>query len=300
MTQDSNTFTYRRLTAAPCNKIIILKSLRPDDPDTADYIRNHIAGSISSERVRQGELGAIPTLIELNSKHHLISLLKEIKEECLKGTSPIIHLETHGCRDHGLAIFSPANGVEIITWEELILLFREINTACRGNLMVILAACHSYQIEEYISVQSPSPFFALIGYDNKIEPHDIESDLAFLYDSLLLEHTLPSPLDNPFEKYTLYTEYDLGLALITVTLMNITSPSMVKHLMPTFDQLLEEPNPLSHLPLHVQKTIFDTLVKSEVFIRALADIFMQNKQNVQVLKQDISKHFQTWITASQR
>lgn len=296
MSPDSHIFSYRRLSAAPCNKIIILKSLRPEEPDTAGYIDNHITESISVERLRQGEPRAVPVLIELKSKHHLISLLNDIKEDCLTGTAPIIHLETHGSREGGLAIFSPENGDELIAWNELILLFREINTACQGNLMVILAACHSYQIEKYISLQQASPFFALIGYDNKIYPHHIESDLAFLYDSLLLENTLPGAEDNPMEKYTLYTEYELGLSLIAVTLLNITSPSMVKDLMPTFARFAEMSNPLSHLPLHIQKIIFETLVKSEIFIQALADVFMQNKQNVQVLKQDISRHFQTRIT----
>ena len=182
MKSDSSTFTYRKLSAAPCNKIIILKSLREEDPDTADYLYRHITESVNPERIRKGEAAAAPVVERLESKRHLFDKLEAIRLACLKGTAPIIHLETHGCEGQGLVIFPRQADPEIVTWEELIEIFRDINIACNGNLTVILAACHSFEMEkESVKQQRPSPFFAFIGYEKKILP------CVFLIKLLLLK-----------------------------------------------------------------------------------------------------------------
>lgn len=294
MTPDSHILSCRRLSAAPSNKIFILKSLKPEEYDTAEEIHQHIVGNVNAERRNTGESDVVPESVTLESKQHLIDLLKRIEIECQHGVIPIIHLETHG-NEAGLGIISPGGKFELINWEELIQLFRRINIACQGNLTIVLAACYSFRIEDLVFKQQlASPFFALIGYEDRVLPDDIHRDHTALYDSLLLKSTLPDDESGLLESGKVYTEYDLAFHLISVLLMNRISPDEVVPGLPTFEQFFEG-SPLDPgLSEDEHRQLFDALLKSERVLLSLAD-FMQNKKNVELLKQDVRLHFQTYF-----
>lgn len=292
MKADSDFFSYRRLSAAPSNKIFIFKSLGPEEKDTAEQIYEHIVISVNTERRKSGEPDVVPVSVTLKSKQHLIRLLKDIESECKNGVVPIIHLETHGS-ELGLGIILESSKHELITWVELIDLFRGINVACQGYLTIVLAACHSFRIENLIlKQQRKSPFFSLIGYEEKICSKDIILDLSTLYDFLLLKNTLPYDENASLESFTLYTEYDLALSLISVLLINRTDPASVAKQIPPFEKLLEGPPLAPGLSEVQRRKLYEEVLKSEKILLNLAEL-MQNQNNVVMLKQDIRRHIQT-------
>ena len=156
------------------NRIYVLESLRPEDRTTGSDLFADVL------RWKDYAGGAQAVYQSIENKSELEVYLRIILADTLRGVVlPLIHLELHGARE-GLVLSSG----ELITWQELVGHFREVNLACKNNLLVSLAACAGAFIYETISPQEQAPFWGFVGAWNEVVSSDVENFTTF-FDTLL-------------------------------------------------------------------------------------------------------------------
>jgi hypothetical protein len=81
------------------------------------------------------------------------------------GMRPILHLDMHGSREHGLEIGATR---ERVTWPTVVALLQAINRATQNNLCVVSASCFGFNAISEISITAPSAFYLLIAPENEV------------------------------------------------------------------------------------------------------------------------------------
>ncbi len=83
---------------------------------------------------------------------------------------PVLHLETHGCRD---GLDDGREGAELLTWGELIGPLQALNFATRCNVIVFVAACKGYAGISALTQGPRAPAVALVGPDADVMPREL-------------------------------------------------------------------------------------------------------------------------------
>ena len=80
---------------------------------------------------------------ELKNSCDWVTIMDEIITECKNNNSivPILHIDTHGCKDGFGISTSP-----LISWFALIFKIKELNEVCNGNLFLSLNVCEGLLI----------------------------------------------------------------------------------------------------------------------------------------------------------
>lgn len=104
---------------------------------------------------------SLPFLVyRIKNKQQLIDLFSELRRASDVGLLPMVHIVGHGVKDAGLSI-SDVN--EMVYWDDLGVLLREINVSCGNNLCVIASSCFGFEAIEDVKIMQPSPFYMLIA-----------------------------------------------------------------------------------------------------------------------------------------
>ena len=117
----------------------------------------------------------------VENKTELFAIFDRIKKECQEqGCCPVLHFEMHGdSKFRGLVL----NSNELVAWEELYIILREINFIVRNNLFLTLAVCHGAYLMQIANIHLPAPFYGFIGSFDEI----YESDLYLRYNEFYAE-----------------------------------------------------------------------------------------------------------------
>ena len=101
-----------------------------------------------------------------------VGLYEEMKS--FPGLIPVLHISAHGFSE-GIQLSSG----EIIEWAFLRELFKPVNTALKGNLLVCMSSCEGYSGSRMAMVTDDSefPFYAIVG--NCQKPTWSETAIAF-------------------------------------------------------------------------------------------------------------------------
>lgn len=159
------------------NKISIIESLNESDKKTGQLLAHDL-------RVLEifHEKGIEIECVQVNYKHELLTHIKSlIKDANSNKYFPVVQLEVHGTDDlHGLAL----NSGENIKWVELEPYFRELNIACKCNLLVVMAACFGIHVTRNISLVERAPYWGLVAPEKAITPDVILTSLTKFYTAL--------------------------------------------------------------------------------------------------------------------
>lgn len=158
------------------NKIYVIESLGPKDLHAASRLYNDII-KWETQKLK----GLYCEFFHIQNSSELHSLFIEIAEETKRNRKyPILHMDFHGSKKG----FSLGSG-KIMEWEELFFHFREINIACRNNLLITLAACYGVYLTKIVKPTEPVPFWGLIAPNKDIRQGDIDVDFKNFYEELL-------------------------------------------------------------------------------------------------------------------
>lgn len=94
----------------------------------------------------------------------------------------LIHLEMHGSEDKSGLIL--ANG-ELITWMELVDLFRQININAENKLYITMATCYGRYLYKGISIDKKSPYSCYISTSTTTNPSEIIEQFSLLFENLI-------------------------------------------------------------------------------------------------------------------
>jgi len=119
----------------------------------------------------------------VNSKEELVELLKYyIHNADYFPGGILLHFEMHGDSAKRGLVLSNGNLVE---WEELIDLFREINLKTKNNLFITMATCFGRYLYKGVDPYKKSPYSGYISASTAIYPDEIIEKYITLFDYLI-------------------------------------------------------------------------------------------------------------------
>ncbi|SEV91150.1 hypothetical protein SAMN05428988_0371 [Chitinophaga sp. YR573] len=165
--EDECSFSYELLY----NAVFVIESLRPGDKKTGTDLHNDVIRWKCIKNGTQSQLFTVET------KAKLFSLFQEIRQLVTKGVLiPILHFEMHGS-ERGMQLTSN----EVVTWEELGELCRNINMLIKNQLIVSLATCKGAYFYKCIEISRPAPFWGYIGPKEDSNQYELLEDYTNFY-----------------------------------------------------------------------------------------------------------------------
>lgn len=218
-------FKISRCATSPANRVYILDVLGGEGLQT---------GRGNYEKLRDEVTSLMPDQVVFMSKkifHKCCSDLDEVKEffsliknECNASTFPLIFIDGHGDKLHGLVLPSG----EYLDWDSLNSHLAEITLKACGHSTVIASFCFSMTAVARPSYEEPlpSPFF--YGYPDEIAAGIIRKDCSKLIEELLRRGTF----DVSGKSIKMYSEYDHVNPFIVSLIAKFNQPQNFPEFLP--------------------------------------------------------------------
>ncbi|MEH6688758.1 MAG: hypothetical protein V7693_16030 [Halopseudomonas sabulinigri] len=173
----ANIIRFRSSTVSNANCIVTLECLGANDQKTGRKRTEDLCDALMAESPIEycDKLGQIE-YEQLNNKDQLIDYMQTLTIQAATANKiPLLFIDAHGS-ESGLC-FGSQTGIEsIISWPELIDLLGKLNHACKGELTVICAACHSYTLIEHLPSWKRLPFAFYYGYSGEVKTGSLATD----------------------------------------------------------------------------------------------------------------------------
>jgi len=153
-------------------KVWVIESLPDGELKTG---RKLVEGNLSEATLRfpNLELGFETP----SNREEFLGILDRVYAECVATAKfPLLHIECHGCPE-GLQM---ASG-EVVNWSEIREQFISINSACRLNLVVVLAACYGVHVLNLATKLDRAPFWAVIAPEKEVTAGHVQAGFDAFY-----------------------------------------------------------------------------------------------------------------------
>lgn len=174
------------------NAVYILDGLKSTELQTAKHLYEEL-----SDLKYETEIPYC-SIVSIASRVELFFALDQIREYCIKGIKPIVHIEAHGGKSTGIFL---GDKEEQVSWDELVSHLGKINETSKNNLGVVMAACFGLYAIQPIKITKPSPFYFLIGSDERISGGDIDNVMKNFYRVLFQSSSLQTAMKEVDEKF---------------------------------------------------------------------------------------------------
>lgn len=164
------------------SKIFILESLFDNDLKTGkELFSDVIRWKIHNEKRLEVEH------LEISNLKDFGEAMSKITSQSNTGVSPLIHFEMHGSKNKdGLILKSR----ELIDWNYLSNLTREINIASRNNLTISLATCYGAYFLTSIEINKACPFSCCLSTTDISTSEEISKGFSAFFDTLLTNYNI--------------------------------------------------------------------------------------------------------------
>lgn len=154
--------------------LIIIESLKETEKQS---------GKILFETLRNDENLSIKLKHKnVETKKEFYDYFEQLINETKEGFNPIIHFEIHG---HPHKVGMQLKSGEIILWDYLYVLFKELNFNAKNNLIITLAVCQGAHLMSKIRPNDRCPWKLIIGTFKNIWTDDVIKDFTTFYKVLL-------------------------------------------------------------------------------------------------------------------
>lgn len=154
--------------------LVIIESLRENDLKTGTLLHN---GLMKNKKFQEPTLSSF--LYTVKTKEELFQKLTEIIVRIkIDKLFPILHFEMHGFED-GIQLSSN----EIVGWNELLPIFREINILLSNKLTIMMGMCRGITIAFEIDTSKRAPFNLIIGTIRDINGIELLNGYDAFYDN---------------------------------------------------------------------------------------------------------------------
>jgi hypothetical protein len=179
------------------DSLLIVDCLAEDEMQTASRLLNSLWDLKDTLPPMSARLQRVSNIQEL------FRTLQAVNEMCKNGKFPILHIEGHGDKEHGLAVGAAG---QYVSWQAVADQLRDINKSCRNNLGVVLGACHGIQLANELSVVNPAPFHFLLSCRQHVTAGEVERVFIEFYRKLFESMSVAKA------RSTLTSAFDLVLA----------------------------------------------------------------------------------------
>jgi hypothetical protein len=164
------------ITASHFSKIVVVQSLEPDEVQTGQDL-----AIFMNEESHLLELGLKVEFIDCSCANEFQEIVSGLAADAdASGEIPVLHVECHGDREHGL-VFS--NGSEL-GWNSIAGILRPLNRSTGLNLLVIFSACFGGHYIREEAAHEAATFFALLAPEYAIDPAEIIRTFRSFYRTL--------------------------------------------------------------------------------------------------------------------
>lgn len=94
-----------------------------------------------------------------------LDALRKVSGAAKDGLRPILHLDMHGSKKHGLEIGATK---QLVPWPAVVHELQAINKATGNNLCVVSASCFGFHAISQIKIAEACPFYLLIAPENEV------------------------------------------------------------------------------------------------------------------------------------
>ena len=159
--------------------IVIIESLKKDDRLTGKELYDDLI----LRKIEYEGKAITSKFYSIDNKNSLIDILKyyQIHSQYLTG-GLLIHLEMHGASNKtGLSL----TNAELISWTEIVDLFRPINISTVNKLFVTMATCFGRYLFQGIDPYKKSPYSGYLSASEEIYPDEIIDNFGVLFEKLI-------------------------------------------------------------------------------------------------------------------
>ncbi len=174
------------------NKLFIIESFSSDEISKGYNIPNINLIKCLNSLKSQPQLKFFNyELIKINNGiSQFTSTIKQICEECNKGTYPIIHFLGHGSKGGGIHFWDNSiNDYSMLDWKKLYASLAKVNKACHNNLFFTTAACYGFDSYSVLFAEDiPNiPFVGIVAINPNDSFYVDDANIVFsaFYKSLL-------------------------------------------------------------------------------------------------------------------
>lgn len=164
------------LSTIEFSKIIIIESLKAEDPPTGQQLQEYLLG-LKTEH----QLDMSIELIDCPSAEDFSRIMDNIIHEAKNGNYPILQIECHGGPQDGLEFRDDSD----VGWDQVAEKITELNKATNLNLLVIFSACFGEYFGHTMSITKAAPCWCMLGPSKRIHPDEILRCLIDFYSSFL-------------------------------------------------------------------------------------------------------------------
>lgn len=155
--------------------VAIIDSVPEDEEQTAVWLRDVIVQPLAIEH------GIGIAYVRVENRRELLSAMSELALITRNiGLAPIVHLEGHGT-EAGMQL---ANR-DLVPWAEMTPWLRDLNRACRMNLLAVMSMCHGWHLVSQLQPVDQAPVWALIGPVEETLPARLQEAFQAFYPELL-------------------------------------------------------------------------------------------------------------------
>lgn len=170
------------------NKVVIIKSLEPEEFDSASALRDYV-----HSQLLEHNLAIDVEILDCESAREFAEIVDQLTKRALSSDErPILHIECHGAPATGLEF---ANGSEL-SWPEVSLCLTRLNQATDFNLFVSFAACFGFHFLGQLSPITSAPCWGMVGPTEKVDPGEILRGFRTFYRTLFSTIDLSKALDS--------------------------------------------------------------------------------------------------------
>lgn len=164
--------------------IVVIQSLSVNEVSSG----KNLYDDIIARGIALRKNGMTHEYFDVRDKHQLIEILKYVNAQApYRPSGVLIHLEMHGSKDlDGLVLANK----QLISWNELVELFRDINVNTKNHLYITMATCYGRYLYEGVDPEKKSPYSGYISASKEVMVAEVVDDFGQLFESLLINGNL--------------------------------------------------------------------------------------------------------------
>ncbi|WDE12007.1 hypothetical protein [Thalassomonas haliotis] len=275
-----NTLKLRKPFASPATKIYVFNFLSESESGVVRRLQEDmvVAANYSSAK------GKLPSeiigIFDINNTEQCYDAFLKVVIDAEMGQLPLIHLQGHGAKDKGLKCTDGS----YLPWPELMSLFEKVVYTTQGELTVIAAACHSFELTKHIKQNAKTPYAFYYGYDQAISLGEMEKDLSSLYRDFIVNK---ADISGSSLAIRVHSEYD-NLEAVRQALLMLTNPEQARAEGLSKSALRKKL--ALDLPASEARKRFNQIVQSPDLVVAVVNNLFHPSMRRQFILEDIMKY----------
>lgn len=165
------------------NRIVIVQSLEPSEPQTGQLLYEIISG-----HQEMAGYNLPIQFIKCGYADEFLNIVQQLTTEAASGDVPLLHVECHGDSEAGLEF---ENG-STLSWQRVAGALLPLNIASKFNLLSVFSACFGAYFLGQMGAIAASPCWCMVAPTETVDPGEILAGFGAFYSALFRDGDMGS------------------------------------------------------------------------------------------------------------